>query len=270
MRHLFRYAGAALASLAVFAASPIAAAGGEPSNQATVVMVHGAWADTSSWNGELSALASRGILARAIANPLRGLNSDSESVTSFLRSIDGPVVLVGHSYGGAVISAAAAGSSNVKGLVYVDAFIPDVGESARDLNGATSVIHTLPEDQLFDPVPQAGAADGAVDLLLKKAAFQQYFASDLPADQSARLWATQRATSTAAVGSPSSVTAWKSLPSWAFVSTGDQIITAESKLRMAQRAGSHVTTFEGGSHLSLVSQPAAVVSVIESALATFD
>jgi pimeloyl-ACP methyl ester carboxylesterase len=233
-------------------------------------MVHGAWADTSSWDGEVAALEKNGYHARTVDNPLRNLITDAGAVASFLNTIDGPVVLVGHSYGGAVITEAAASAPNVKALVYVDAYAPDVGESASTLNGDGSVVLTLPEDQLFDTASYPNAPDGAVDLLLKKDIFLNNFASDLPHEQATHLWETQRATSTAALKTPNTEAAWKTLPSWAFISTGDQIITPAAKEFMAQRANAHVTTFQGGSHLTLISHPDAVAAVIESAAATVD
>lgn len=233
-----------------------------PPDRLTIVLVHGAWADTSSWDGEVAALEADGYEARAVANPLQNLISDAGTVSAFLQTIDGPVVLVGHSYGGAVISEAAASSPNVRALVYVDAFIPDVGESASTMNGEGSIIYSLPEEQLFDTVPGTPPA-----LLLKKDVFQQHFANDLPAAQSLRLWASQRATSTGALMTSNTATAWRTIPSWAFISTGDQIITPAVKQFMAHRADAQITTFEGGSHLTLISHPDAVVAVIESAAA---
>jgi pimeloyl-ACP methyl ester carboxylesterase len=236
-----------------------------PASQVTVVMVHGAWADTSSWDGEVAALEQKGYRARAVANPLRNLITDAETVASFLRTIDGPVVLVGHSYGGAVISEAAASSPNVRALVFVDAYAPEPGESASTLNGDGSVVVTLPDDQLYDTATYPDAPDGAVDLLLKKDVFLNNFASDLPRGQATLLWATQRATSTAALKTANTEAAWKTLPAWSFISTGDQIITPAAKESMAQRAHAHVTTFDGGSHLTLISHPDAVAAVIEAA-----
>lgn len=258
-------------SATILVMATIAATFGSPTSHAlppselTVVMVHGAWADTSSWDGEVAALEQKGYRARAVANPLRNLITDAGTVASFLRTIDGPVVLVGHSYGGAVITEAATSSPNVKALVYVDAYAPEVGESASTLNGDGSVVLTLPEDQLFDTASYPDAPAGAVDLLLKQDVFLDNFASDLPREQATRLWATQRATSTAALKTPNTAAAWKTLPSWAFISTGDQIITPAAKQSMAQRAGAHVTTFPGGSHLTLISHPDAVTAVIEAA-----
>jgi pimeloyl-ACP methyl ester carboxylesterase len=213
----------------------------------------------------VAALEKKGYRAQAVANPLRNLITDADAVASSLRAIDGPVVLVGHSYGGAVISEAAASSPNVRALVYVDAYAPEVGESASTLNGDGSVVLTLPEDQLFDTAAYPDAPDGAVDLRLKKDVFVNNFASDLPPEQATRLWAAQHPTSTAALKTANTVAAWKTLPSWAFISTGDQIITPAAKESMAQRAHANVTMFQGGSHLTLISHPDAVAAVIEAA-----
>lgn len=265
MKSVIRYGAAALATLAAIAPGTVPTTQASPPTQPTIVMVHGAWADTSSWDGELDALKAKGYTARAIANPLRNLAGDARSVAAFLETINGPVVLVGHSYGGAVISEAAASSPNVKALVFVDAYIPEVGESVSTLNGDGSVIYSLTERQLFDTFPAPDSPNGAIDLLLKKDIFQQHFANDIPAEHSARLWAGERVTSTAALQNPSTATGWKTVPSWAFISTGDQIITAASKHSMAQRAGAHINTFDGGSHVTLISHPEAVAAVIESA-----
>jgi pimeloyl-ACP methyl ester carboxylesterase len=231
----------------------------------TIVLVHGAWADTSSWNGEVVALEERGYDVRAIANPLQNLTTDSESVAGFLKTINGPIVLVGHSYGGSVITNAAEGIPNVKALVYVDAAAPDVGETNGSLSGADSVLKHKSDDELFDKLTFPGAPPGAVDLYLKRDVFLQNFANDLPADVATRLWATQRAASTAAFDTPSRYAAWKTIPSWYFISSGDQIITPTSERAMAARAHSTVTEFTGGSHLTLVSHPDAVTAVIVDA-----
>lgn len=232
----------------------------------TVVLVHGAWADTSSWNGEVAALEKQGYDARAIANPLENLTTDSDYVKDFLATIQGPIVLVGHSYGGSVITNAAAGNPNVKALVYVDAAAPDVGETNGSLSGSDSVLKQKPESELFDKLPYPGAPAGAVDLYLKKDIFAQNFGNDLPPDVAIRLWATQRAASTSAFDTPSQFAAWKTIPSWYFISSGDQIITPTSEKSMAARAHAHVTVFDGGSHLTLISHPDAVTAVIDQAI----
>ncbi|MFC7385402.1 alpha/beta hydrolase [Sphaerisporangium rhizosphaerae] len=231
----------------------------------TVVLVHGAWADTSSWNGEVDALRRAGYVARAIANPLRGLGSDAATVADFLKTISGPIVLVGHSYGGSVITEAAAGVPGVKALVYVDAAAPDVGETTGRLSGPDSALNADP-GSLYDKVPYPGAPQGAADLYLKRDVFVRSFASDLPRDTALRLWASQRAASTSAFTTPATAAAWKSIPSWYFISTGDRIITPSAELSMARRAHARVSRFEGGSHLTLISHPAAVTSLIGSAI----
>jgi pimeloyl-ACP methyl ester carboxylesterase len=232
----------------------------------TVVLVHGAWADASSWNGVTESLLAAGYDVRAIANPVEDLTTDAEYVADFLNSLTGPVVLVGHSYGGSVITNAAAGSRKVKALVYVDAAAPDVGETNGSLSGTDSVLSRKPETELFDKLPYPRAPPGAADLYLRKDIFIQNFANDLPPDVATRLWASQRTASTEAFDTPSQHAAWKTIPSWYFISSGDQIITPTSEMAMAKRAHSRVTAFPGGSHLTLISHPDAVTKVISAAI----
>ena len=232
----------------------------------TVVLVHGAWADASSWNGVTTSLLAEGYDVRAIANPVENLTTDAEYVADFLDSLTGPIVLVGHSYGGAVITNAAAGSRQVKALVYVDAAAPDVGETNGSLSGTDSVLNRKPQSELFDKLPYPGAPPGAADLYLRRDIFVQNFASDLPRDRAIRLWASQRTASTEAFDTPSQHAAWKTIPSWYFISGGDQIITPTSEMAMAKRAHSRVTVFPGGSHLTLISHPDAVTKVISAAI----
>jgi pimeloyl-ACP methyl ester carboxylesterase len=248
-------------------ADPAAAAynaRGKATPKPTIVLVHGAWADASSWNGEVDRLQRNGYVVRAIDNPLRGLTSDAEEVKDFLSTIAGPIVLVGHSYGGAVITNAAAGNPSVKALVYVDAAAPDVGETNRQLSGKTSALSGDPA-RLFRRVPYAGAPAGAVQLYLKENIFLRNFASDLPARTARRLWATQRPATTAAFDTPSSAAAWKTIPSWYVIGMNDRIITPESELAMAHRAHSRVMKVPGGSHLTLISHPIAVTNQILAA-----
>jgi pimeloyl-ACP methyl ester carboxylesterase len=232
----------------------------------TVVLVHGAWADASSWSGEVTTLQAAGYDARAIANPLQDLTTDSEYVADYLKTIRGPVVLAGHSYGGAVITNAAARLAKVKALVYVDASAPAPGETNGSLSGADSILSKRTPAQLFFTTGYPGAPAGASELYLKKNIFIRNFANDIPRGEAKRLWASQRGASTVAFGTPSQAAAWMAIPSWYFISTGDQIITAASELAMAKRAGSHITTFHGGSHLTLISHPNAVTRVIASAI----
>jgi pimeloyl-ACP methyl ester carboxylesterase len=175
-------------------------------------------------------------------------------------------VLVGHSYGGSVITEAADGNPNVKALVYVDAAAPDVGETNGSLSGPDSVLKQKPESELFGKLPVSGAPATVSDLYLKKDIFIHNFANDLPVETATRLWATQRTASTAAFETPATQAAWKTIPSWYFISTGDQIITPTSENAMAARAHSQVTTYNGGSHLTLISHPEAVTAVIQSAI----
>jgi pimeloyl-ACP methyl ester carboxylesterase len=239
-----------------------------PAGQAkpTVVLVHGAWADASSWSGEVTTLQAAGYDVRAIANPLQDLTTDSQYVADYLKTIPGPVVLAGHSYGGAVITNAAAGLPNVKALVYVDASAPAPGETNGQLSGAASILSKDTPAQLFFTTSYPGAPAGASELYLRENIFLNNFGSDLPRGEAERLWASQRGASTAAFDTPSQAAAWKTIPSWYFISTGDQIITATSELAMARRAHSHVTVFHGGSHLTLISHPNAVTAVIASAV----
>jgi pimeloyl-ACP methyl ester carboxylesterase len=194
------------------------------------------------------------------------LTTDAEYVADYLKTIAGPVVLAGHSYGGAVITNAAAGLANVKALVYVDAAAPAPGETNGQLSGVTSILNKDTPAQLFFTTSYPGAPGGASELYLNENIFLRYFASDLPRAEAERLWASQRGASTAAFNTPSRAAAWKTIPSWYFVSTGDQIITAASELAMAHRAHSHITLFHGGSHLTLISHPNAVTAVIASAI----
>jgi pimeloyl-ACP methyl ester carboxylesterase len=230
----------------------------------TIVLVHGAWADASSWNGEVDRLQRDGYVVRALANPLRGLTSDSADVASFLATISGPIVLVGHSYGGAVITNAAAGNHNVKELVYVDAAAPAVGETVGQLSGTTSALDAAP-DTLFDSVPYPNAPGGDTDLYLKKSVFLLSFAQDLPRATAQRLWASQRPAAMSAFTTPSAAAAWQTIPSWYVIGTADKIITPQSELFMAHRAHAHILMIPGGSHLTLISHPEAVTEQILAA-----
>jgi pimeloyl-ACP methyl ester carboxylesterase len=200
------------------------------------------------------------------AKPVENLTTDAQRVADFVSTIPGPVLLVGHSYGGAVITNAAAEAPNVVGLVFVDAYAPAVGEPIDTLNGATSVVSTHPLSELLQTIP--GAPAGSSDFILTKKTFLDYFGSDVPRTQALQLWASQTITSSQALTTPSRYAAWQTLPSWYFIATGDQIITAQSQLAMAQRAHSDITLFPGSSHLALITHPAAVTAVIGRAVST--
>jgi pimeloyl-ACP methyl ester carboxylesterase len=270
------------AALGLVAAAPIAAAqpamrstassdpaAGTPSGgsshgaKPTVVLVHGAWADGSSWTGVIQRLQRSGYPVRALANPLRGLTSDAASVAGFLSTVPGPVVLVGHSYGGAVISTAAAGNPNVKALVYVNAFVPDVGETILSLAGPDSVLAGDPTT-VFDFAPNPAGPPGDVDLYLKKSVFQESFASDLPARISSVLYATQRPAAFSGFAVPATAAAWKTIPSWYLVGTEDTVIPPDRQLFMARRANARIVHV-AASHVSLISRPGAVTGLILAA-----
>jgi pimeloyl-ACP methyl ester carboxylesterase len=236
-----------------------------------IVLVHGAWADASSWDGVISRLTSAGFTVYAPPDPLRGLSSDAAYLRDFLTdnpALAGkPVVLVGHSYGGAVITNAAVGDPEVKALVYVDAFIPDQGQTVEGLLTAVpgSCIAGNPATTFY-AVPYPGAPAGSEDLYLQPGEFPGCFASGLPGWEAARLAATQRPLAAAAVAEPSGPPAWATIPSWAVIGTGDKVIPPAEQLAMAQHADAQVTEISGG-HLSLISNPRAVAAVIMRAAA---
>ena len=242
-----------------------------PSRQAskpTVVLVHGAWADASGWAGELQALDAKGYEAIALANPLRGLTSDAAYIRSVLDTIPGPVVLVGHSYGGAVISVAAAGADNVKALVYVAAFVPDEGEPVgllTQLNPGSLVTDEALEVRPY-PTPDGGTS---VDLYLRSTIFRAAFAADLPRATTRLMWATQRPLAAAAFGEPAGAVAWHTIPSWYVLATQDKTIPPATQAYMAGRAHAHVTEVSA-SHVAMMSQPGATTKVILDAVHAVD
>jgi pimeloyl-ACP methyl ester carboxylesterase len=229
----------------------------------TVVFVHGAFADSSSWTGVIRLLQADDIPVLAVANPLRGLPEDAAYVASVISTIPGPVLLVGHSYGGAVMGSAAAQVSNVVGLVYVAAFAPDEGESLGELGAQ------FPEVALNAALRPASvpASEADVELLIDPAAYHDAFAADLPEEQTVVLATMQRPLKAAAFAVPSGPTAWKTLPSWFAVATGDHAIHPDEERFFAKRAGS-ITVEIDASHSVAVSQPEAIADLIRSALGT--
>jgi pimeloyl-ACP methyl ester carboxylesterase len=230
----------------------------------TIVLVQGAMGDSSSWNGVISKLQTSGYTVVAAANPLRSLKGDADYVAGLVKAIKGPIVLVGHSYGGAVITNAAMGNDNVKALVYVAAFAPDKGESAFDLVGKFP--GSLLGSALAAPVTLSG---GDHDLYLDQAKFREPFAADLPEFQVRLMAATLRPVTDAALKEPSDSPAWKTISSWFIYGSADQSIPTETHAFMAKRAGAqNVVVVKGASHVVMISQPEAVARTIEEAAAS--
>jgi pimeloyl-ACP methyl ester carboxylesterase len=234
----------------------------------TVVLVHGAWADGSSWNGVVERLQHDGYTTTVLANPLRGLSIDAHYISDYLSTLTGPIVLVGHSYGGAVITNAATGNPNVVALVYVDAFAPDEGETVLQLAGALpgSALAVDPTT-VFKFVPYPGAPAGDVDLYVLPSVFPGAFANDLPAKTGVLLAASQRAFAFSAGNEPSGVPAWRTIPSWYLVGTADNVIPPAEQRVMAQRARAHIVEISA-SHLAMISHPDTVTDLIQQAART--
>ena len=264
----------AVAGLLV-SASQLAPAGATTSHAAsdrskpTIVLEHGAWADGSSWDGVIGLLQADGYRVYAPPNPLRGLANDSATLSDFLKTLSGPVILVGHSYGGMVITNAVTGDPDVKALVYINAFIPAQGETAFELTTAQPG-SCVSSANAFNVVPYPGAPAGDFDTYLKAGldlpypGFAQCFANGLSAGQAAILAATQRPVAFSAGSAPSGVPAWQTTPSWSLIGTADHVIPPAEQLFMSNRAGAHITKIDAG-HLSLISNPGAVTGVIEAA-----
>src|SRR6266496_941883 len=236
----------------------------------SIVLVHGAWADGSSWSRVVGLLQVQGYTVYVPPNPLRGLASDSAYIASFLQTISGPIILVGHSYGGAVITNAATGNPNVKALVYIDAFAPDQGESLATLSSVPPPPGESPScvsgdpTQVFNFVPLTG---GDVDLYIKPSLFPSCFANDLPPNEGAVLASTQRPFALSALSQTSGVPAWKTIPSVYLVGTIDRAIPPFAQLFMAHRANATIVEVRG-SHLVMISHPRAVADLINQAVQT--
>jgi pimeloyl-ACP methyl ester carboxylesterase len=230
----------------------------------TIVLVHGAFAESASWNGVIDPLLGSGHRVIAAANPLRDLATDAASVGDLVSSIEGPVLLVAHSYGGAVISNVQAVAGEITGLVYVNGFAPDPGESAFSLAGRFPG-SMLGEDTLR-PVPRS---DGTTDLYIVPDRFHELFCPDVPAAEAARMAATQRPATQEALFAPSGERPlWRELPSWFLIGTEDRIIPAELQRFMAERADARRTVeIPAASHAVAVSQPQATADLILEAAA---
>jgi pimeloyl-ACP methyl ester carboxylesterase len=228
----------------------------------TIVLVHGAWADSSSWDGVVSRLQRDGYTVDVPPNPLLGLTYDSAYIRDFLHTISGPIVLVGHSYGGAVITNAATGDKQVKALVYVDGFAPAQGQTIGQLDSGSCVM--VPANVTTQPYP--GAPKGAVDVYIKQSAFGSCMANGLPASEARVLAAVQPPLTSLALNQKSGVPAWKTIPSWAVIGTADHAITPADLLAMAHQAHAHITMVPGGPHVVMVYAPGVVTDVILKAV----
>ncbi|MFC8793374.1 alpha/beta fold hydrolase [Streptomyces cinereoruber] len=272
-RHTLKGAVGAAAALTVASATgapPAAASDGSSTDangasKATVVLVHGAFADAASWNPVTERLQRQGYTVIAAANPLRGLTHDAAQVAARLAAIPGPVVLAGHSYGGAVITQAAASAPNVKALVYIAAFVPDTGEILGELAAR------FPGSQLdaaLTPLPVPGP-DGAtaVDLYIRPDRYREVFAQDAARSTTQVLAAGQRPLSASAFTDRVSAAAWHTLPSWTLISTQDRGIVPALQRFQAARAQSR-TVEVPTSHLPMYSRPDAVTALIRSAART--
>ena len=236
----------------------------------TIVLLHGAWADAAGWNGVTARLQEDGYTVWAVPNPLRGLSSDAAYVASILNTIPGPIVLVGHSYGGAVITNAATGNSNVKALVYIDGFAPDEGETGFQLlgmqppPGSSSSCVLAEPTTIFNAVPYPGAPSGDFDLYLKPDVYPSCFANTIAAEQAAVLAASQRPITLFASAEPSGSPAWKTIPSWYLVGTLDKVIPPYLQTFMAERANAHIVRVRAP-HPAMISNPGDVANLIKTA-----
>ena len=228
----------------------------------TVVLVHGAFAESSSWDAVIDRLLDAGHPVVAAANPLRGLASDAAAVADVVRAVDGPVVLAAHSYGGMVISNVPADAGEIVGLVYACGFAPEPGESAFSLAGM------FPGSTLGDAIRPVPRSDGTTDLYITTERFHDQFCADVPAPQAARMAATQRPVTQEALTEASGEPLWRDVPSWFLIGEEDRNIPRALQHYMAKRAGAHRTLeIPGASHAITVSHPAATAELILEAAA---
>ena len=240
---------------------------GADANKPTIVLVHGGWDNSTGWNAVVAKLQKSGFEVIAPANQLRDLASDSAYVSSVLDTIEGPIVLVGHSYGGAVITNAAVGHGNVKALVYIAAFAPDEGESLFQLvtmNPGSELGPVL----IARPYPLPGGGEG-IDLYITREGVRTAFAQDLPRKTTDLMFATQRPFTLEAFGEPSGTPAWKSIPSWYLVASEDRAIPPATQRFMAERMGAQTAEVDA-SHVPQISQPDAVIEIILQAVASLN
>ena len=247
-----------------------ASAEASPAAQAAkprIVLVHGAWADGSSWAAVTAKLQREGFVVDVVPNPLRGVASDARYLKDYLATIQGPIVLVGHSYAGMVITSAATGNANVKALVYVDAFIPKQGDTVGELAAAQPGSGLDPKTTIT-AVPLRDAEGKVVDtdLYIKPSAFPALFAGGIPANVAAELGANQRPETLSSLSEKfAGVPAWETIPSWALVGTEDRVIPPAEQQIMAERARAHIVKVPAP-HLSMITAPDSVVDLIATAV----
>jgi pimeloyl-ACP methyl ester carboxylesterase len=235
----------------------------QPDVKPTIVLVHGAFADASGWRGVIERLTAQGFPVLAPPNPLRGVITDGDSVRTFVSTIEGPVVLVGHSYGGSVITNASVGAPNVKALVFISAYAPDEGESLGAAGALDGASNDLVEHLLVRPY--AGMADGDGDAYINPDVFHHQFCADLPADTAAVMAVSQRPITLQCFGTPSGPAGWKTLPSWYMVASSDNAIPPVAERAMAARAGATTVEVES-SHVAFISHPDETVELILAAV----
>jgi pimeloyl-ACP methyl ester carboxylesterase len=256
---------ATLAVLLVGSAVTSSSALAQSASKPTVVLVHGAFADASGWTDVVHRLDRRGYPVIAPANPLRGVSADAAYLRAFLNTIEGPIVLVGHSYGGVVITNAATGNPNVKALVYVAAFAPDEGDSVESLGHLGTGGRLGPETLDLRPYP---APEGAPPLegYIKLDVFRRIFAADLPRKQARAMALSQRPGALLTLGEPSGPPAWKTIPSWYLVPTRDRAIGTDVLLAMAGRIHPRkIVKARGASHVVMISRPKLTTALILTA-----
>jgi pimeloyl-ACP methyl ester carboxylesterase len=234
------------------------------SAQPTVVLVHGAFADASGFGGIITELSTWGYRVLAPPNPLRSLAGDAVTVGAVVSAIEGPVVLIGHSYGGAVITQASAHASNVVGLVYLAGFSPDAGESCASVQAPfpDSMLATTVVPTSYDAV---GAAGGP-DLYISEDGFRETFCADSPAELARTMYATQRPLAAAAFTENATAAGWKTIPSWYQLSRHDNAISPRAQEFMAERMNSVIEEIDG-SHTAFIARPERTVAFIKKALA---
>ena len=248
-----------LAVALIFGVAGSATAVGEHRPKPTVVLVHGAFADASGWDDVARSLQRKGYPVLAPANPLRGVDFDSAYLRSVLATVQGPIVLVGHSYGGFVLTNAATGNPNVKALVYIAAFAPDAGETVGGLSAL------FPGSQLGEAALDFRPHPGGVDGYIKLSLFREVFAADVPRATAAAMAVSQRPADVATLGQPSGVPAWKTIPSWTLIAKDDHVIPAAAQRFMAQRAGAR-TVQVAASHVAMISEPEATTELVLTAV----